>query len=225
MQVLLTAATAFEIAPVLQWMESDFLRRDDGFFEQGALLVYPLVTWIGPAATAFHTGSFLTRHSPDLALSAGIAGAFDPSFRLGDVVNVGVERFGDLGVEEADGRFSDLFDLGLLTPHAAPFVNGLLRNPAAEQASFLPHAQGLTVHRVHGSARSIKAIRAKYPEAQVESMEGAAFFYACLSAGVNFLEIRSISNYVEPRNREAWNIPLAIDRLNQILVELLDSLK
>jgi len=58
---------------------------------------------------------------------------------------------------------------------------------------------------------------------QVESMEGAAFFYACLMAEVPFLEIRSISNFVEPRNRDAWDLPLAIGNLNQVLAEILGA--
>ena len=56
-------------------------------------------------------------------------------------------------------------------------------------------------------------------------MEGAAFFYACLLAKIPFLEIRSISNYVEARNRETWNLPLAINNLNQILIEILEAFR
>lgn len=55
-------------------------------------------------------------------------------------------------------------------------------------------------------------------------MEGAAFFYACLLAGVPFLQIRSISNRVEPRNRTAWDIPSAIQNLNQTLMEMLEGM-
>jgi futalosine hydrolase len=119
-------------------------------------------------------------------------------------VHVRSERIGDLGVEEADGRFVDLFDLGLMDPNQPPFVHGALHNADAAVHAMLPAVSGLTVQKVHGNAASIAAIREKYPEVQVESMEGAAFFYACLSAGIPFLEIRSISNYVEPRNRAAW---------------------
>jgi futalosine hydrolase len=75
---------------------------------------------------------------------------------------------------------------------------------------------------VHGAEASIQKIRDKYPEIQVESMEGAAFFYACLAAGVPFAEIRSISNRVEPRNRDAWDLPLAIRNLNGVLVGMLE---
>ena len=55
-------------------------------------------------------------------------------------------------------------------------------------------------------------------------MEGAAFFYVCLQEKIPFLQIRSISNYVEKRNKSNWNIPLAIDNLNVVLLDIINSL-
>ena len=37
-------------------------------------------------------------------------------------------------------------------------------------------------------------------------MEGAAFMYACLIAGVPFAQVRAVSNRVERRNRAAWDL-------------------
>lgn len=175
------------------------------------------------ALTAFNLGGLFTKHRFDLAINAGIAGAYPASgFAKGDVVNVTTERFADLGVEEADGSFTDVHELGLVDANASPFSNGTLLNPATGH-DFLPKAKGLTVNKVHGYQPSIDAILRKYP-ADVESMEGAAFFLACLMAGQPFLQIRSISNYVETRNREAWEIPKAISALNSVLVEVVGSL-
>ncbi len=223
MDLLLVAATPFEIAPSLQYLQQAFVTTEQGAFQRGNLTVRPLITGVGMVATAWHLGLRFGQNRPGLALQAGIAGALDPALKLGDVVHVTAEQFGDLGVEERDGRLSDLFELELLEPNAPPFNNGLLWNNAAAENRFLPTVQGLTVNKVHGSAPSIAAIRTKYPDAQVESMEGAAFFYACRLAEVPFLQIRSISNYVEPRNREAWDLPLAIGNLNLVLRNLLDS--
>jgi futalosine hydrolase len=225
MQILFTAATPFEIAPTLKWLEENVHLNEKGVFEKNDLSIFPLITGVGMVATAFHIGQFLFKNRPDLALNAGIAGAFDKKLNLGDVLNVTTERFGDLGVEEADGRFTDLFELGLSEKNAPPFVNGLLRNPAAEVAAFLPAASGLTVNKVHGSTSSIAAIQAKYPDVQSESMEGAAFFYACLLAKIPFLEIRSISNYVEARDRDDWDLPLAINNLNRVLIEMMETFR
>lgn len=174
-------------------------------------------------ATTWQLGLFLAHHRPDLAINVGIAGALDVQLTIGDVVHVTTERFGDLGVEEADGRLTDLFELGLLEADTPPYHHAILINSAGADTQFLPTVHGLTVNKVHGSAASIAALRAKYPDAQVETMEGAAFFYACQLVGLPFLEIRSISNYVEPRNREAWDLALAIGNLNTVLQHLLDT--
>jgi futalosine hydrolase len=53
-------------------------------------------------------------------------------------------------------------------------------------------------------------------------MEGAAFMYACLVAGVAFAQIRAVSNVVERRNRAAWKMPDAITALNAVALEILD---
>jgi len=223
MEIVVVAATPFEIAPLLEYLNGRFEAREQGLFQRGELRVRLLVTGVGMSATSWHLGLLFSRMKPALAVNAGIAGAFDRRLQLGDTVHVITERFGDLGVEEADGRFTDLMELGLADTSNTLFINGKLYNPAAEQAAFLPSVHGITVNKVHGTQASIDAVQRKYPQVQVESMEGAAFFQACLSAKIPFLEIRAISNYVEPRNREAWDLPGAIGHLNQALVDLLEA--
>lgn len=222
MKILITAATPFELAPLRKYLTHTFEQQESGGFTKNELEVYLTITGIGMAITAYNLGWVFAISDFDLAINAGIAGAFDKKMKLGEVVHVVRERFGDLGVEEADGTFTSIHELNLIEAYEPPFRNGELLNPSAMAFDFLPKCSGLTVNKVHGSAGSILAIRQKYP-ADVESMEGAAFFYACLTAKQPFLEIRAISNYVEPRNREAWNLPLAIDNLNFVLIELLDT--
>ncbi len=50
-------------------------------------------------------------------------------------------------------------------------------------------------------------------------MEGAAFHYACLQENIPFLQLRSISNYVEVRDKSKWKIQLAIKELNDTLIK------
>lgn len=223
MRLLLVAATPFEIVPLLSWFETDWSVHPEQGFEKHGVIVQPLITGVGMVATTWQLGVCFAENRPDLAINAGIAGALDLNLQIGNVLNVTSERFGDLGVEEADGGFTDLFELGLQEPDHLPFSNALLQNPQVAHGGFLPQASGLTVQKVHGSATSIAAVRRKYPDAQVESMEGAAFFYACLQAKVAFWQIRSISNLVEPRNREGWNLPLAIHNLNETLRQMLEA--
>ena len=98
----------------------------------------------------------------------------------------------------------------------------MLRPPGP--SAILPFRQvnGGTVNRTTGTIRSLELLKQKFPEVQVESMEGAGFFYAGMMSGVELLQLRSISNYVQARDRDSWNIPLAVSQLNDALQQVLE---
>ena len=52
-------------------------------------------------------------------------------------------------------------------------------------------------------------------------MEGAAAAHLCRLYGVPFLELRGISNQVEDRQVEQWNLPLASARAQRAGLHLL----
>jgi futalosine hydrolase len=139
------------------------------------------------------------------------------------VVEVSRETFGDTGAETATGSYIDIHEMELIPPDVPPFLGGELISPHAG-ATGLPLVKGLSVNKVHGYLPSITEMMIHY-DADIETMEGAAFFYACLSAGQPFVQIRSLSNYVEPRDRSKWNIPLAVETLNAKLIELIQEAK
>jgi futalosine hydrolase len=56
-------------------------------------------------------------------------------------------------------------------------------------------------------------------------MEGAAVFYVCQMEKIPFLQLRAISNRVEKRNRNAWNIPLPLENLRRVVLLLLNELE
>ncbi|MBK7408144.1 MAG: futalosine hydrolase [Saprospirales bacterium] len=224
MRILIVAATPFEIAPLIQHLEQEpFQQVQPSLFRKGGHEVQLLVTGVGIALTTYHLTRVLAKQSFDLVLNGGIAGSFRRSLKMGAVVQVQSEQFGDLGVEEADGSFTDIFSMGLLDPNFSPFEQGKLIQPLTEPIPGLQSVSGLTVHRVHGYPASIEACIRRY-EVDIETMESAAVFMCCLLSAAPFLAIRSISNYVEARNREAWDIPLAIDQLNQTLITMIDSI-
>lgn len=221
MKILIVSATIFEVAPLQAQLEQHFASTQPFQYHKGSLSVYLLVTGVGMTATAFALGKLLGEEGFfQLAINAGIAGAYNRDLQMGEVVQVVSERYGDLGVEEANGDFTDVFELGLLDGKAFPYQNDRLELPKSK-FDFFRKVHGLTVNKVHGSSTSIDAITQKY-NADVETMEGAAFAYACLQSDLPCVELRAISNYVEPRNRNNWNLPLAIEQLNKALWELLN---
>jgi futalosine hydrolase len=226
MNILLCAATKAELGPVLSFLQTRYDNPAPLFFRAEAFQAQVLLTGVGSVATAFSLGQYLAQRKPQLALQVGIAGSYRRDWPLGQtVVQVSSEQWGDLGAEQADGSFQDVFQLGLQDPNAFPYINGKLYSPSAD-FSFLPTAQGLTVQTCSGTERTIAQRLAQYPQAEVESMEGAAFFYACLQQqGLGFVQIRALSNYVEPRNRAAWQIPQAIEHLGQTVKDLFLALE
>ena len=151
----------------------------------------------------------------------GIAGSFPDHFEIGEVIEVGTEIYGELGAESADG-FQDLRSMGFqnFTVNDDLYYNEI-HNPA-KQINGIKRARSITVNRVHGKEESIREISSIW-NPEIESMEGAAFFQACLMNKIPFREFRAISNIVEPRNRDAWNIPLALNNLHRCLLTLLEN--
>lgn len=223
MKVLVVAATPFEIMPFEAFLRQHFVAHGPASYQFGPLNVTLLITGVGLTATAFALGQTLAVQRFDLAINAGICGALNPALNIGEVVHVTRESFGDLGAQESDGSFTDIFGLGLAEADKQPFRGGCLYNDSGAGFEFLPAVKGISVNGVHGEAESIEKLRSR-TDADVESMEGAAFFYACILSNTPFLEIRAISNYVEPRNRDNWNVPHAIDGLNRVLTEMIQSL-
>ncbi|MCO4293082.1 futalosine hydrolase [Solitalea sp. MAHUQ-68] len=202
MKILVVAATQAEIQPFIDSNPSYDM----------------LITGVGMVATAYQLTRKLLTSSYDLVINAGIAGSFDLSIELGTVVQVTSDQFSELGAEDGE-EFIDLFSMGFVNGNDQPFTNKELLNPFVIDR--LPSVSGITVNKVHGNDASIEKVLRQFP-VQTESMEGAAFMYVCLSEGVKCLQIRSISNYVERRNRAAWNIPLAVERLNKELIKLVN---
>lgn len=223
MNILLLSATLFEIEPTVNWLRARAEEEEGNILHFGTVSIEVLFTGVGLTATAFALGHrFGSGALPQLAIQAGVGGAIGPELALGQVIRITSERFGDTGAEAPDGTHLSLGEIGLHP--GRPFnQREVLEIPAGLASLPFPEVAGISVNRVSGSAEGIARLRARFPEAQVESMEGAAFFFACLQAGVEPLQLRAISNYVEVRNREAWKMKEAIVALNEGLQQLLGA--
>ena len=215
MKILLVAATHFEIEGILLALSADANTHTPKQVEY-------LVTGPGIFHTAYEFGRYLNGKQFDLALNVGIAGVFHKSVPLGTVFNVVEDCFADFGAEDGNDYLS-AFEIGLVNGNQFPFEGSKLKNRNLGNPRVLnqfPEAKGITVNTVHGSASSIKKLTGRI-DADIESMEGAAFFYICRVNNVPCLQIRAVSNYIERRNRKAWNIPLALDNLSAAVVEII----
>ena len=181
-----------------------------------------LITGVGMVATTYGLTKVLSQNDYDLVINAGIAGAFFEELEIGEVVEIRSEQFPEIGAED-DNSFISIFELGLLGENEYPFLKGKLINPDAG-ISNLKLVDGVTVNTVHGNELSIQNVIDQFSP-DVESMEGAAVAFVCLQENIKFIQIRAISNYVEKRNKSAWNVPLALGNLNIVLEKLVFKLR
>jgi futalosine hydrolase len=225
-KILLVAATNKEIKPISE--ELRLLRQVDNTFAKykyDKTRVDILVTGVGTVPTTYTLGKILAYNNYDIVFNVGIAGSYDHFLEIGYVVNVKEEVFGDVGIEDGN-EFYTLCEKELLDGTKYPYTDCRLSNrtpfTVPEIESMVP-VRGITVNKGSGNKESIEAhVRKFNPE--VETMEGAAFFYVCLLEQVPFYQIRSISNYVEIRNIENWNIPLALENLRESVVQIIKEL-
>jgi futalosine hydrolase len=175
-------------------------------------------------ATTYHLTKALNNSRPDLALLVGIGGSFNRNIPLGEVVLITSDQYGDMGAED-NYNFLDIFELGLEQLDDPPISNGLLANPVQNLPVHinLPEVSGISVNTVAGTSFTATSRREKY-KSQIESMEGAAFHFVCLSERVAFAQVRAISNYVEARDKNKWEMQLAIQNLNNWTISFLESL-
>jgi futalosine hydrolase len=226
MRILIVTATELEIAPFVRDLRftSDGGSRTETYAYAGHD-VDVLTTGVGMVAMAAWCSRVLARGQYDLALNFGLCGSFDRAIAPDRVVHVVSDGFAELGAEDGEA-FITIQELNLVGRDEFPFTGGQLANlrpPANEILSGLPAVRGITVNTVHGSERSIAAVLDRF-QPQVESMEGAAFMYACLIHGLVFAQVRAVSNIVERRNRGAWTIATAVQVLAQTARSILDHI-
>jgi len=215
MNILLVAATAFEIAAFAE---------SDGAVLPGNVRLHVCITGVGLMAATYKLTESIGKHRPDFVLQVGIAGAFPHSgFSPGDMVFVARELIGDCGTEDGN-LFLDVFDMGLVAADSFPFNQKYIINPMEGLAAKidLPKVAGLTVHTVSGSEKTAERRAEKY-QADVESMEGAALHYVCRQQHIPFAQVRCISNMVERRDKSKWEIEKALRRLNDWLSAFLQK--
>ncbi|MHA0033979.1 futalosine hydrolase [Deinococcus sp. PESE-13] len=172
-----------------------------------------VVSGVGPVAAALATAAALQAGAYDLAVSAGIAGAYPGSGLVpGDLAVSSDLIQADLGTQDG-AAWLGLEDLGLsVRPDAAHFGHFVAWEGAADLAQRAGAAFGpmLTLSTVTASTAEAATWETRFPGALTEGMEGAGVAHAALLAGVPALELRGVSNAVGPRDRASWRIGEAL---------------
>jgi futalosine hydrolase len=215
MNILLIAATNFEIQPTINYLaDRDCLIGDNRFTV--------LIAGIGSMSTTYWLTKAIDKQRPDMLIQAGIGGSFSPDYPPGSLVLVNEEVTGDLGVEE-NNEFRDVFDMGL--PQISdPYTGKSLVNKDEDllRRFNLPLVQAVTINEISTRPARIEQLQQKY-QPVVESMEGAAFHYIALMEKIPYIQLRAVSNMVGERDKLKWKMKEAIQLLNEQLITMVNG--
>lgn len=208
MQILVVAATEMEITPMLSVFPNQEI----------------LITGVGAPQTILQLCKRFSLADYQAVIQAGIAGSFKNQLQEGEVVAVYKDCFADLGIVEK-GRIFDLFETGLASVNDSTVSAGWLTNPdLLGVIDQYKKVAAVTVNMAGNAPELTKLIVEKY-QPDIESMEGAAFHFACREFKQPYLQLRSISNRVGERDKSKWQLREAIDHLNVELIHLINHLR
>jgi futalosine hydrolase len=202
MKILVVAATEIEIAP--------FVAKNT--------VTDILITGVGAPACMYALTKCLLQNKYDFVIQAGIAGTFKNQFPLGHTFAVKTDLFADLGIHEKESFFT-LFEKGFVDEDSFPNTKGRMINVLENYFSLKP-VNAITINTVSDSLMQTELYKKKY-DADIETMEGAAFHYVCIQEKIPFLQIRSISNFVGERTKTNWKMKEAVDSLNENLIRII----
>jgi futalosine hydrolase len=214
---LIVVATKFEVEALLKYYNVTDV-GDFGIYKSNKEIdLSVLITGVGMVNTAYYLGKY-SNNLFDCVINIGICGAVNKNLNIAEVVNVTEDTFSELGAEDGAAfiKYNDLNLGGNNTFKNFEQLNNVTLNK-------LKKVTGITVNTIHGNDESIKKVILIY-NPDVESMEGAAFFYGCKSFSKNYFQIRAVSNYVEKRDKSKWNIPLAITNLNETVINIINEI-
>jgi futalosine hydrolase len=190
---------------------------------------------MGKVNAAHAATLMLVEFAPEALIVFGIGGAYpSSSAAIGDVALAHEEIAGDEGVLTPEG-FKDTEYIGIpllktassVIYNAYPAPEMLLKR--ALQALTLSAEPGggkvhcgpfVTLSACTGTAQRAKELEDRH-QGLCENMEGAAVAQVAGLHAIPWLEVRGISNIVEDRALEKWNIPRAAEAAQKAVTRIL----
>ena len=223
MKILLLAATEDEIADTLTYLERDWEKKSFWEYSKGDVSVTTVVSGIGMMYTMYALTCHPAIQDIDLIINPGIGAALSRTLDLGKVYIVEHEGFADIGLEESDGTFHDIHDLGWHNRSDHPFERGIIKPKKLINPTFLPRATALTVNKIPGTYEAIEFFEKKF-HGDIVSLDGAGVFFVARMLNKDVISLRVASRYVEPWLKQIPHQDGSVKRLNMRTIDLLESL-
>jgi futalosine hydrolase len=197
-----------------------------------------VISGIGKTNASRGTALLIEKFSPRVVVHLGVGGAYSSShLRTGDIAIAEKEIYGDEGVFLEDGFHSaETIGIPFLVKGRKKYFNEFpldkkLFRIAVRTSHVIHHASRITVKSgpfltlstCTGTLKRAKELERTF-HAICENMEGAAVAHVCVSCGIPMVEIRGISNTVGERDKKKWDIHLAAENCQRVVMGLLKEI-
>lgn len=188
---------------------------------------------VGKVNAASSATAVIENYPVRAVINFGVGGAYpDAGLNIGDVAIASKEIYGDEGVFTAAG-IKGMKEIGIplvrigktkyfnefpLDPPSIPF-------PKDENNMNIMIKTGnfITVSAVSGSQKRAKDLGKRFG-AVCENMEGAAIAQVCALYELPMIELRGISNMAGVRDKRKWNLKIASENCQKLVLETIKKL-
>jgi len=217
-------------------------KKGAGLCYESELLGRPIVlsvSGMGKVNAAHAATRLILACAPCLVMNIGIGGAYPSAgLKVGDIAVAEKEIYGDEGIMLRNGfHGTSLINIPLIKKTSRNYFNEFIFNKRlvdktvkasqviARDASLITARKGafVTVSTCTGTRKRARELEDRYG-AICENMEGAAIAHICTMYDIPMIELRGISNIVENRDKEKWNIILAAENCQQAVLEFLKAI-
>lgn len=217
MKILVASPSEYEISPFISYLNKQYNKVNFFEYERNGMHIFPFVTGPGMMQSAFALGKLELMKDMDHVICTGLCAAITRVLDIGQVVHIISEQYGDFGIEEPDGTLKDIHELALVDANLYPFKKSKIQNEKVINPLKYKVVQGMSVNMLHGSTENIERMNHKY-HADVESLDGISFAYACAMNRLKYSHLRAVSQFIEPSHLERPDLDLAIDNLNEAII-------
>ena len=208
---------------------------------EGTLADHRVLLCIGGMGkvNAAHAATILSGYNPAAIVIFGIGGAYpSSSAKIGNLVIAKEEIAGDEGVLTHDG-FKDTEYIGIpllktltteiYSTYPAPkflieqALQALLTNQQRDRNT-VHLGTFVTLSTCTGTTARARELEERY-HGLCENMEGAAVAHVAELHNIPWVEVRGISNIVEDRDLQKWDIPSAAQAAQQAVLHILGAWK
>ncbi|MEY2829448.1 MAG: futalosine hydrolase [Bacteroidota bacterium] len=216
MHILFIAATLFESELLIQ--QYPFAKNENCYTAKvNNHRIDLLLTGVGIVNTTYFLQQYLITNKPEMVIQYGIAGVHPHFCALGNCFAITHEIFADIGVFE-NGNYKNLEELNLSSSNISLVNHSVLQLLIPE----IKTAKARTVSLIESDSIRLLILNKKY-NVDVESMEGAAFHFVMAHTKIPYLQIRAASNFIGERDKTNWEMKLAVDNINELVLKIIDE--